>query len=116
MLHEHFSSTPCCAYHLAARSCSRLFDPRRLRRAGRWLVQADCILVCLVTLTCCPALQARTTVTGELKRWHRVTLTFDGPQSGEDATPNPFRNYRLNVTFTHKASGKSYTAPGYYAA
>jgi hypothetical protein len=55
-------------------------------------------------------------VQGELKRWHKVTLTFDGPASAEDATPNPFRNYRLNVTFTHAASGKSYTVPGYFAA
>jgi len=55
-------------------------------------------------------------VQGELRRWHRVSLTFDGPQTSEDATPNPFRNYRLNVTFTHGRTGKSYTVPGYYAA
>ncbi len=53
---------------------------------------------------------------GELKRWHTVTLTFTGPQTGEDANPNPFRNYRLNVTFTHPAAGASHTVPGYYAA
>jgi hypothetical protein len=47
--------------------------------------------------------------------WHRVTITFDGPQTSEDATPNPFRDYRLNVTFTH-SSGASYTVPGFYAA
>lgn len=55
-------------------------------------------------------------VQGELRRWHRVTLTFDGPQTVEDATPNPFRHYRLNVTFTHAGTGKKYTVPGYYAA
>jgi hypothetical protein len=63
----------------------------------------------------CP-LAGRVQVQGELRRWHRVTLTFDGPQTAEDATPNPFRNYRLSVTFTHARSGKSHTVPGYYAA
>ncbi|MBN2294164.1 MAG: DUF5060 domain-containing protein, partial [Pirellulales bacterium] len=55
-------------------------------------------------------------VTGELKKWHKVTFTFDGPQTNENATPNPFTDYRLNVTFTLAASGKSYLVPGYYAA
>ncbi|KKL16484.1 hypothetical protein LCGC14_2495120, partial [marine sediment metagenome] len=40
-------------------------------------------------------------VTGELKRWHRVTVTFTGPKTAEDASPNPFADYRLMVTFTH---------------
>ncbi len=55
-------------------------------------------------------------ITGELKKWHRVTLTFDGPATSETATPNPFMDYRLNVTFKHAGSGKSYLVPGYYAA
>ena len=55
-------------------------------------------------------------ITGELKQWHKVTLTFDGPQTSETADPNPFLDYRLNVTFTHKSSGKSYVVPGYFAA
>jgi len=55
-------------------------------------------------------------ISGELKKWHKVTITFDGPQTGETADPNPFLYYRLNVTFEHQGSGKSYTVPGYYAA
>ena len=54
-------------------------------------------------------------ITGELKKWHKVTLIFDGPQTSETATPNPFTDYRLEVTFNHN-SGTSYTVPGYYAA
>lgn len=54
-------------------------------------------------------------VTGELKRWHKVTLTFDGPATSEIAEPNPFLDYRLNVTFTHE-SGRSCMVPGYFAA
>ena len=56
-------------------------------------------------------------VSGELRKWHKVTLTFDGPFHNEtDVNPNPFLDYRLNVTFTYPASGKSYTIPGYFAA
>src|SRR5262245_51581197 len=53
-------------------------------------------------------------VTGELKKWHKVTVTFDGPSTSESAAANPFRNYRLNVTFSRGA--RSVTVPGYYAA
>jgi len=55
-------------------------------------------------------------IDGELRKWHRVTLTFDGPQTSEDATPNPFRDYRFRVTFTHFGSGKHYVVPGFFAA
>ena len=53
---------------------------------------------------------------GELQQWHRVTLAFEGPASSERANPNPFLDYRLDVTFMHPASGKSYRVPGYFAA
>jgi len=66
-------------------------------------------------------------VTGELKKWHKVTITFDGPLVSETADPNPFTDYRLNVTFrpapaSRDASrgggqaGKKHVVPGYYAA
>ncbi len=53
---------------------------------------------------------------GELKRWHKVTLTFNGPNTSETANPNPFSDYRLEVVFTHQGSNRSYKIPGYYAA
>ncbi len=53
-------------------------------------------------------------VEGELKQWHTVTLTFDGPSTGETAAPNPFTDYRLDVTFT--LGSRSVRVPGYYAA
>ena len=74
-----------------------------------------CLLAILV-LAPLPVRAAGARVEGELRRWHRITLTFDGPRTGEDAAPNPFRNYRLNVTFSYARSGKKYTVPGYYAA
>lgn len=54
-------------------------------------------------------------IKGELKKWHKVTLVFEGPQTSEIAAENPFLNYRLNVTFTHSASQEKFVIPGYYA-
>ena len=53
-------------------------------------------------------------ISGELRRWHKVTLTLNGPSASETGTPNPFLNYRMNVTFTN--GGLTYTVPGYFAA
>ena len=51
---------------------------------------------------------------GALKKWHKITITFAGPEASEDAELNPFLDYRLNVTFTK--GSKQYVVPGYYAA
>ncbi|MGI9263570.1 MAG: DUF5060 domain-containing protein [Gammaproteobacteria bacterium] len=53
-------------------------------------------------------------ISGELRQWHNVVVTFAGPESSEIADPNPFLDYRLNVTFSKGA--KSLVIPGYYAA
>ncbi len=53
-------------------------------------------------------------VSGELKQWHDVVLTFDGPSTGESAEPNPFLYYRLNVTFAK--GDRTLVVPGYYSA
>jgi hypothetical protein len=53
-------------------------------------------------------------VFGELKKWHKVSLAFQGPNAAETAVPNPFADYRLNVTF--KNGDTTYLVPGYYAA
>ena len=55
-------------------------------------------------------------ISKELKKWHNITLTFNGPETSETAEDNPFMDYRLNVTFKHNATGKIYQIPGYYAA
>ena len=91
-------------------------------------------------------LTAQAEVTGELRRWHKVTLTIDGPRASmygttmleydEDAGelyldvrpqggppgrlgymhPNPFLDYRMTVTFSHESGTLSYEVPGYFAA
>ena len=65
-------------------------------------------------LTLSLLLLAQGTVSGETKTWHRVTITFDGPSTSESAAPNPFRDYRLDVTFSK--GGRSLRVPGFYAA
>ena len=56
-------------------------------------------------------------ISGELKQWHKVTLTLSGPQADEASNaPNPFMDYRMTVTFTHESGSPSYIVPGYFAA
>lgn len=50
----------------------------------------------------------------EMKQWHRITLTFTGPYADERGTPNPFRDFRLDVTFSR--GDRSLVVPGYFAA
>ena len=52
-------------------------------------------------------------IDGELKKWHRVVLNFEGPKTSETDDNNPFLNYRLDVTF--KNGKKEYVIPGFYA-
>ena len=55
-------------------------------------------------------------VTGELKQWHKVSLTLNGPFAHEqDNKPNPFTDYCMNVEFKHD-DGTHYLVPGYFAA
>lgn len=79
-----------------------------------------CIIVTLISLLpaalhlAALASAADPRISGELRQWHRISLTFDGPQTSETANPNPFLDYRLNVMF--EKDGRRYVVPGYYAA
>ena len=53
--------------------------------------------------------------TGQLYQYRPVTLTLDGPQASEGGSPNPFLDYRFDVTFT-APGGEQLTVPGYFAA
>ena len=85
-------------------------------------------------------------ISGELRQWHKVTLTIDGPRASSYGTtmflfdedsgelhldvrpqagppgrlsymhPNPFLDYRMTVTFKHESGNLSYEVPGYFAA
>jgi len=81
-----------------------------------------CILV--VMMTTAPALSQNTgpsgnaadgpVVSGTLRPWHTVTITFTGPDTSESATPNPFTDYRLDVTIWN--GDTKVVVPGFYAA
>jgi len=70
-------------------------------------------LLTLIALICTPAGAA--TVTGDTAKWYPITLDFDGPSASEsDQSPNPFLDYRLNVTLT-APSGTKTVVPGFFA-
>lgn len=51
---------------------------------------------------------------GKLKLWHPVNVDFTGPNLSENGDPNPFTDYRLDVTFVNGTN--VYLVPGYFAA
>jgi hypothetical protein len=74
--------------------------------------------LCSLFLICVLSASAATSavVSGELKQWHKVTMTWTGPEASETGSVNPFLDYRLNVTFTHGSGSPRYVVPGYFAA
>ncbi|MDT0607806.1 Ig-like domain-containing protein [Croceitalea rosinachiae] len=72
-------------------------------------------LTVILMLFFCNIITSQSTISGELKKWHTVTLSFNGPMVTETDDTNPFLEYRLNVTFT-SPSGKTWLVPGFYAA
>jgi hypothetical protein len=85
-------------------------------------VVRDALLAALLAALLCVAspsagAQDTSVVSGTLRQWHEVTLTFDGPAASErDTLPNPFLDYRMVVTFTHASGSPRYRVPGYFAA
>ncbi len=56
-------------------------------------------------------------ITGELKQWHKVTLTLDGPFAHErDTQPNPFTDLAFNVHLHARVGFAELQVPGYFAA
>lgn len=56
-------------------------------------------------------------ISGELKAWHAVTLTIDGPFAEETGKGlNPFTDIALSVVFRHESGEPEYRVPGYFAA
>ena len=58
-------------------------------------------------------------VSGELKQWHKVTLTVNGPEASETDSAdgvNTFTDYAMTVRFEHESGSPSYEVPGYFAA
>ncbi|MGE3313561.1 MAG: DUF5060 domain-containing protein, partial [Planctomycetaceae bacterium] len=53
-------------------------------------------------------------LTGPRQQFQPLTLSFNGAGSSESAEPNPFRDCRLDVTFTQ--GERNIVVPGYFAA
>ena len=47
-------------------------------------------------------------------QWQPTTLSFEGPELEEQGTPNPFTDFRLDVTF--QLGAREVVVPGYFAA
>jgi hypothetical protein len=69
-------------------------------------------IVSILTLLWLNSISIANTVSGDLMTWHRVSVTFNEPNTSELDTVNPFLNYRLQVQFTGP-SGQIYNVPGF---
>lgn len=76
-------------------------------------MKSFCTIVLLFVCIHSSVFSQKVQITGELKKWHKITLLFDGPQAAELDSLNPFTDYRLEVTFTNGSS--EYTVPGHFA-
>jgi hypothetical protein len=70
-------------------------------------------VVLLIVVASCTT-QSKVELSGEFKKWHKITLRIEGPETSEMAEDNPFLNYRLDVTFTN--GDQQFVVPGFYAA
>ncbi len=77
------------------------------------------ILIAIASLLWAGCAGPATEISGELKQWHKVTLTIDGPEASEEDSAdgvNTFTDYAMTVRFEHESGSPSYEVPGYFAA
>ena len=69
----------------------------------------------LIVLFCisCKSEKAELAIT-QYQQWHTIEIPFEGPETSELATENPFLNYKLSVTFKHEET--QYQVRGFYTA
>jgi hypothetical protein len=80
-------------------------------------VMRACAVAVVLGLLPTSGYASRATVSGDLRQWHAVTLSVQGPEAREtDTRPNPFLDFRMDVTFTHESGTPSHLVPGYFAA
>ena len=79
------------------------------------LTKSIVFMTCLAFAVACQAPSYTEQAAGiTYQKWHPLTLSFEGPQTSEQAEENPFLHYRLLVTF--RQDDHVYTVPGFYAA
>lgn len=91
--------------------------PQRINSTVTDVSDAQISVKEVVTATAGPSSQngdGTVVISGELKRWHKLALTLDGPYASETGAVNPFLDYRMDVIFSN--GELTYTVPGYFAA
>ena len=78
------------------------------------LKQYISLLLITIFFTTLHAQKKSVKIDGELKKWHRITLNFEGLQTNEMDENNLFLSYRLYITFQNNA--KEYEILGFYSA
>ena len=68
----------------------------------------------LIVLYGCSTNNKTPDISGELMQWHKIILTFNGPESSELDSINPFLDYQMHVTFFKH--DRQVIIPGFYAA
>ena len=76
--------------------------------------QAILIVFVLFVFNAIFAQSDKVLIDGELKKWHKITLSFEGENLSENGDVNPFLDYRLMVKFTN--GDTSFEVPGFFAA
>ncbi len=81
-----------------------------------WTVLALVLLTALLTTSRSHGDESTgMSISGELRVWQPITLSFAGPTAREtDDDPNPFLDYRLQVTLT-APDGGTWEVPGFFA-
>ncbi len=54
-------------------------------------------------------------IEGELRKWHKITISADLPNTTLNESASTFRNHRMDVVFTDP-NGEKIRVPGYFAA
>ncbi len=72
------------------------------------------IIILAVFLSSSNLFSQNVSVSGSLKKWHKITLSFESEELSENDANNPFLNYRLNVIF--KKGNREIKVPGFFAA
>ncbi|HEX3725592.1 MAG TPA: DUF5060 domain-containing protein, partial [Pirellulales bacterium] len=73
------------------------------------------VAVCVASIVLAVgAVASSAAIDGCQRVWHPITLTFAGPAAAEtDTAPNPFLDFRLQVTFTGPANQRC-VVPGFF--
>lgn len=58
------------------------------------------LLFLTIILSCCKQ-QKEVRIDREIKKWHKIVLNFEGPETSELSEDSPFVNYRLDITFSN---------------